>query len=53
MDKNKKRFIGTIVSTPLFIWLFQIILGGMLQAIVMFFTKNKLEEMKEKKEKDV
>jgi len=52
MDKNKKRFISTIVSTSAFVWLFQIILGGILQAVVAFFTKRKLEELKEEKEKE-
>lgn len=52
MDKNKKRFISTIVSAPTFVWLSQIILGGVIQAVVVFCTKHKLEEMKEKKEKE-
>jgi hypothetical protein len=50
MEKNKKRFISTIVSPSLFIWLGQLILGGIIQAGVAFFTKRKLEEIKDQKD---
>jgi hypothetical protein len=52
---KKKRFIDTVVSFSLFAWLSQLVLGGIIQATVAFFTKRKLEQMKdlERKEKNV
>jgi hypothetical protein len=45
---KKKRFINTIVSPALLFWLFQMAFGGFIQAVVAFFVKKKLDNIKEK-----
>jgi hypothetical protein len=47
---KKKGFINSVVSFSSFTWLFQIVLGGVIHAVVSFFTKNKLEKWKEKRD---
>lgn len=45
---RKKRFIDTIVSFSLFAWLLQVIFGGIISAIISFFTKKELEKWNKK-----
>jgi len=50
---KKKKFINTIVSPAVFIWLVQMTLGGLIQAVVAFFVKKRLDSSKEKDSKNV
>lgn len=45
---RKKRFINTIVSFSLFAWLLQVVFGGVISAIISFFTKKELEKWSKK-----
>lgn len=46
---NKKKLINTIVSSFSFLWLIQMVLGGVIQATVAFFVKKNLNRTKEER----
>lgn len=53
-NKNKKNFIFTgILGTFTFLWLLRVVFGGIIQATVSFFTKEKWEKWKKRNKTNI